>query len=268
MNIDKILFACSEIYASFWPIQARVWKECLDIEPVCLFFGDKQNMSEEHGQVIEMAYMDHLPKVLQVVWSKFDYPTREPDTTWLIGDIDLIPLQRAHFIDKLALFPSWVYAHLNAEGINKEYGGDFPAHYHASKGQNFEIFTQGRTFEDQIKHIVASKKYGQGARGGWGQARRDSDADVNYWLAEEHYTSELIWQAIREGMMDCRLVTYNNRHGTERIDRSHFDGTNYNWEHDWLRVFRREYVDMHCSRPFFEQEQAMNRILNMAWGKS
>jgi hypothetical protein len=33
-----------------------------------------------------------MPLLIQITWSKFYWPTLEPDATWLIGDIDLLPL--------------------------------------------------------------------------------------------------------------------------------------------------------------------------------
>ena len=99
MKIDKIIFSCSEEYSDFWNINAQVWKNFLNIEPVCLLFGKKKNtnMSDEHGQIIEMPILPNLNKLLQLTWSKFWYTKNEPNTTWIIGDIDMIPLQREHF---------------------------------------------------------------------------------------------------------------------------------------------------------------------------
>ncbi len=40
MKIDKVIFSSSEQYADFWPTISRVFKENLQIEPVCLLFAD------------------------------------------------------------------------------------------------------------------------------------------------------------------------------------------------------------------------------------
>src|SRR5208283_5713005 len=123
MKINKVLFACSESaeYAPFWNIQAEIYKKHLGIEPICLLYGKKANtnMSAENGTIIEMESDPAYPWSVQLTWSKFDYPTREPDTTWLIGDIDLVPLQRTHFIDKLVSIPDTAYVHLNPSGISQ-----------------------------------------------------------------------------------------------------------------------------------------------------
>jgi len=39
MKIDKIVFCCSEEFSPFWNLQSFLWKEKLDIDPVCLLGG-------------------------------------------------------------------------------------------------------------------------------------------------------------------------------------------------------------------------------------
>jgi hypothetical protein len=289
VKIDKVLFSCSASadYSPFWNLQARIYKEHFNIEPVCLLYGRKADtaMEEKHGRIIEVEADPSLPWALQLVWSKFDFPLCEPETTWLIGDIDLLPLQTAHFVDKLAGLPDDAYVHLNSGGISQPRlgcmdgfvrigsmrhikdtgvngGADLPGHYHVAKGKAFSLLTQGRQFLDQIRHIVESDRYGMGVMGNWAKEKRQSDSYWYYWCAEENYSSELIWNAIKAGQINFIPIYYNNTNGTDRINRDAFT-SDYAYSAD--KASNRHYVDIHCARPYARQHDQLARILKLAW---
>jgi hypothetical protein len=291
MKIDKVLFSCSPSpeYSPFWNVQARIFKTKLGIEPVCLLYGKKAetDMSEEHGKIIEVEADPSLPWSVQMTWAKFDYPTREPDTTWLIGDIDLVPLQRAHFTDRIADITSEAYIHLNAGGISqprlgcmdgflthgsqrhvkdqgRNGGTDIPAHYHVAKGKNFNVLTQGRPFLDQVRHIVETNRYGMGVMDNYGEAKRAENPYWYYWCGEENYSSELILNAIRNGSLAFVPIYYNNNNGADRVNRDEFRG-DYTYDH--AKCAAQGYVDVHCARPYSKQHEQLARMLKLAWGE-
>jgi hypothetical protein len=288
MKIDKIVFSSSASaeYAPFWNLQAQIWKTKFGIEPICLLFGKKSevSMSEEHGKVIEMETDPSLPWSVQMVWSKFDYPTHDPDSTYLIGDIDLIPLQRAHFVDKIAGVDDNAYVHLNASGISAPRlgvqngflthgsqrhaldkgangGADLPAHYHVAKGRAFELLTQGRPFLDQVRHIVNSDRYGLGPMGDKNLTKES--AYHYYWCGEEHYSSEVICDAIRGGSLNFVPIYYHNGNGHDRVDRDAFRA-DYAYDHG--KAAAQGFVDVHCARPYSRQEEQLARLLKTVWG--
>jgi hypothetical protein len=286
MKIDKVLFSCSEPeeYSSFWNKQSEIFSH-MGIEPVCLLFGEraKTDMTEKFGRVIEMETLPDLPWSVQLTWSKFDYPTREPETTWLIGDIDLVPLQRAHFTSKIAELPDNAFVHLNAGGISrprlgfdhgfavhgpqrvamdagKPGGADLPGHYHVAKGKHFGIFTQGRPFRDQVDYIVSSKRYGLGPMGAEPPANAESNPYWYFWCGEENYTSELIWNAVKSGLRFFPGY-YNNGHNIERIQRDFWDEAEKSYRWDRRRVEAGRVVDIHCCRPYRRQQEDLEQII-------
>lgn len=290
MKIEKVLFACSASteYSPFWNLQARIFKEFLGIEPVCLLFGKKSDtgMREDHGKIIEMETDPSLPWGLQLVWSKFDYPIREPDTTWLIGDVDLLPLQREHFIDKLESIADDTYVHLNSGGISQPRlgcldgfiragperlakdrgisgGADVPGHYHVAKGSMFSVFTQGRPFIEQVRHIVDTDRYGIGVMANQPKEQRQTNPYWYYWCAEENYSSELMWNAIHAGTLKFLPIYYNNANGTDRINRDVFT-TDYDYSPD--KATAKGFIDIHCARPYERQHEPLARILKLVWG--
>ena len=106
MKIDKVVFSSSELFAPFWNVQAKVWGE-MGIEPVCLLWGKVENtdMDPSLGEIIEMEFNPDLFESFQITWSKFYHTLSEPDTTWIIGDMDQIPLRRSRFLDDIADLP-------------------------------------------------------------------------------------------------------------------------------------------------------------------
>jgi len=283
MKIDKVIFASSEdeYYSSFWNMQSKLWKVGLGIEPICLLYGKKENtdMTEEHGKIIEMEYLPDLPKILQLTWSKFNYPTLEPDTTWIMGDIDMLPLSKRFFTEFIADIPDSAFAHLNASGnvydgdcakffkygsqIDSKLNGrrpggvDLPGHYWTGKGKRFEIFTEGKPFEKQVDQIVKADLYGLGPTKS--PSYNSANPASYYWCAEEMRSSELMYDAIKNGQ-----VTYVPRYYTsnQRIDRSTWAYDDYGYHAE--RLAQKLYVDIHCVRPYKRQKDACERIIEIS----
>ena len=186
MKIDKVVFCCSEDFSPFWNIQSFLWKEKIGIEPVCLLWGKVKNtnMNDTYGEIIEKKYSPNLIKSFQMTWSKFYHTQIEPETTWLIGDMDLVPLQSAWFTSKIEDLSDDVYTHLAYGEIPKSCnedlklsekrggyvngGMDLAAYYHAAKGK---IFTRALGldecgFDEQINRVVEDGRFGLGPTNG------------------------------------------------------------------------------------------------------
>lgn len=265
MKIDKVIFSTSEEYSGFWNIQSKIFKKGLGIDPVCLLFGKKSNtnMCEEHGKVIEMQFYENLPKILQITWSKYDFPKTEPETTWLMGDIDMIPLTKSWFHHHgLSEISDETYVHMDLGGCamgmdmpldtwitagSTTMGGcDLPAHYHVAKGRIFEkTYDLKRSFEEQILSISSNQNYGMGARAGWDWSNVD---EKYFWIAEENYSSEVLWQKCKSGEIKFAGFCYDTRNNKDRIDRDAWDFTVNDYVYDLDRLRNGEFVDVHCMR--------------------
>ena len=273
MRIDKVIFSTSETFSVFWHLNSKLYKTKLGIEPVCLLFGNRSNtdMSEEFGKVIEVPIMPNLPLLIQITWSKFYWPIHEPDTTWLIGDIDLLPLGRRWFTPRIADVPDDNYLHLDADGIiqlsgvpgswtNKDltpenmmdYGcpNNLPGHYHCAKGKILKIgLEQNGTFEEEIRHIVTDGQYNN-TRG----YREDDPIDQhNLWCAEETRSTRAIRRSIISGKIKftgLSLKTGIDRITGDRLDKTVYLGNEGRYRYDAEKLKNGEYADLHCVRPF------------------
>lgn len=276
MKIDKVIFSTSERFSVFWNTSAKIWKTKMGIEPVVLLFGDRKNtnMTEEHGTIIEVPIMKEYPLLIQITFSKFFWPTLEPDTTWLLGDMDMYPLCTDYWTTHIAGVPNDHYIHLDADGITQLNGTQYtwadkvitkrnqkdcgfdtnlPAQYHCGLGS---VLKRGLkingTWEDEIRYIVENPHL----KGTRGFRPEDPIEQHNLWCAEELRSTRAIRESIFEGAISFRgyfLKSGLRPPGNDIIHKDLYDHqTNEYTDVDFDRLKRGEYKSMHLLRPFPE----------------
>ncbi len=215
MKIDKVVFSTTEEFSPWWNIQSYIWKEKFNIEPVCILWGDinNTNMKDTYGEIIEKKYNPELLKSLQMTWSKFYHPHTEPEKTWLIGDIDMVPLTRHFYVDNIEHIDEDAYVHIGYDVLTGkeqswlEYEG-LPAPGHVAKGKIFSkaLGLDECSFEDQIDRIQNDPlcRFGQETQPEhiekyiWFAERNgyksfdpvESDmSEISFWQADERYST-------------------------------------------------------------------------------
>ena len=147
MKVDKVIWSSSAEYSDFWNINSLIHNKFLGLDCVLLLYGKKKELglSEEFGKIIELDFEEGAPHIPQLVFNKWHYTKNEPETTWLVGDIDQIPLQKNHFINIVKDVPEDSYAHLAEDACRnagapywKETKGPIVGHYHIAKGKTFD----------------------------------------------------------------------------------------------------------------------------------
>lgn len=287
MKIDKIIFSCSSSleYGPFWDVQAKLWSN-MGIEPWCLVWrrpgDDAVKFSTDNGQVREFQVDQRWPWILQLTWSKFIFPAdNHSDSTWMIGDIDLLPLQKRWFTTNIESISPNALAHLNVGGIASPRlgmplgffergpqilaqgppGTDVPGHYHVAKGSTFgRVFKCGLSLEDHVEHMTSSHRYGLGPCEKQPRSNAESNPYWYYWCAEENYSSVLIWSAMKQGLV-FEGRCYNNSNNCDRINRDCYNHAVEDYVYDTRKLADGQFVDIHCARPYAKQEAALMRIL-------
>lgn len=260
MKIQKVLFSSSEEYMDFWEPISRIFYEKLGMESVLVYFGDRKP-SEKYGKVIKLKYLDY-PRRIQLLWSRIWFAKTEPETTWLLGDIDLFPLQRERFIDDIVDIPEDHYVHLGMNKISdpptlwtekgsRDGGADLVSHYHVAKGWMLDKTLQLHdTFSEACKFIFESKKYGLGFF-----CEYFNNDEWRYHCCCEHLSTEKIREKI--GKIDFTGLLYEFEQGINRPQAL--------YDENKLRVGG--YIDFHSPRPYTEHQEAINKILDIAWNK-
>jgi len=246
MKIDKVIWASSIEYSDFWNINSKIHKKYLGIDCTLLFYGKKSDfdLSEEFGEVIECSFDDGIDPIAQLIFNKWYYTKNEPETTWLIGDIDQIPLVKDHFIDKIEHINENSYAHLAEDALGfgwRKNQGRLAGYYHAGKGSVIsKALNLGKPLIDHTKELIK-------------QSKQDKSP---VWAYEEAYIPKLI---IENGYLD--KFESINRSPRSKICRS----SNSNFDLEKLK--NGEYIDYHCPRPYIKNKETINTILSIAWGE-
>jgi len=266
MKIQKVLFSSSDEYVDFWEPISKIFYEKLGIESVLIYLGDKHTPSEKYGKVIHLKPLTY-PKLLQLLWSRIWFAKMEPNTTWLLGDIDLFPLQRNRFIDTIKDVSDDFHVHLGHNKISnpanlwqikgpKDGGADLVSHYHVAKGhildKNFELHD---SFEESCKFLYENK-YGLGFFSeGW------NTDEKRHMCCCEQYTTE----KMREKLNSINFVGfhYDFSQGMTRGDRG--VGEHILKPYDVNILKSGGYIDFHSLRPYTQHKETVDEILNLAW---
>ena len=199
MKIDKVIFSSSEEYSCWWNVQSKVWKTFLNIDPVLLLYGSKKkhNLSEEYGQIIECKYEEPPTSSIfgdlrsfnmrQLIFNKWYYTQNEPETTWLVGDIDLLPLQKNHFIKNISEIPDDYHVHLCSNRLPRRLTG----HYHVAKGKTFSAILelQRSLVEHSFAQLAGAQEL---TKTDWESLNTQPAHGGSVWTYEEYYTTDLI----------------------------------------------------------------------------
>ena len=231
MKIDKVIMSCNDnpFYSDYWPVVSRVWKEKIGVEPVLVYFGDASKLSQEYGTVVEMEKIESVPIYTQAQWGRFWYTQFEPETMWLISDIDMLPMNRDYFVTSVVDMPREIepYVHYNTNAeFNQEieewklvgdciHGGVcIPTCYSAGSGKlRKEMLDLVPSLEDSINNLKWEENdYNHAPDGVNGCA---------HWYAEEAYQGEKTKEWIASN--PDKFFTVNRPGGfcSNRLDRGH-----------------------------------------------
>jgi hypothetical protein len=282
MKIDKAIFGVDNSYfLEFWPIQAKICKELLGIEPVLFFICDEESdfYYDGNGLVKKIKKVNDyitgniihtglLACIVRMYGTKYF-----PDEVCLTCDLDMLMINKEYFInqienlsdDSLVIYSSDAYD-LNRPEAKKLFETEpFPFTqemynypYNAAKGKVFnKILDTDCSFEDFVnRHANYKPRYRY------------------MWMIDEFYFS------------DC--VNHKN-HGIEvhkfkrgytsswiadrRIERHNFpvelefEGEKENQKkfgiYDEEKLKNGYYIDVNCCRPYSKFKDAIDHLVDL-----
>lgn len=241
MKIDKAIMSCDDkrYYLDFWYPVSKVWKKKFNIHPVLILFGDKNklNVSEEFGTVVEFKTDPNILPHIQAQWARYWYPKTEPNTTWLISDIDMFPVSKNYFINSLASVRDDAYINLNANG---DY---FPACYNGGTGKTFkEVLQLHDTWEESIREVDRrSKEINYNHIPESFSVYEPNQTHMANWGIDESYSIE----KIKKFSDRSRIIRVERPGGfcARRLDRA-------SWKLEEDKVLSEWYNDCHSIRPY------------------
>lgn len=237
MTLKKVIIATNNnhLYSDFWPICAKAWSN-IGIHPVLASIG-KDDLEKGYGTIINFSEINDIPSgfIAQVI--RLIIPCLFPEDVCLIGDIDMIPLNKQYFTkqienidnDNILIFSSDAYD----ENIQR-----YPMCYIAAKGKYFQQIIGLK--DTQEKSIIEFIKYLHSLNLGW-----DTD---EIFFGKQLHKSEFFKDVIflkREKDYPYKVT---------RLDR-------INWEIDAIKFLRNKYIDSHLLRPLNEYQTNLYPIL-------
>ena len=116
MHITHCLMSCDSNteYLEFWPVAAKAWLK-LGIRPVLFYIATDEKAHPEEVADCPVHVFAPLPDIaikIQASTLRYWGCTHYPENTVIISDIDLIPLSKRFFIDRLREVDENAYVHV------------------------------------------------------------------------------------------------------------------------------------------------------------
>jgi hypothetical protein len=249
MKITKAIHSSDSnpMYLDFWPIVSKIWKIKFNIEPVLIYIDENHDIdiSEEYGTVIKLKPVKDIPIYLQNLWVRYWYPSQSLEDTWIISDIDMIPISEKYFITNINQIDDNAYVHLNP--CIDTYG-TLPSCYHVAKGFMFKkILELHDKWEDSILHLF-NLSLGKDPGGHlFGK---------NHWFADEKYSSEKVLSYKNNNPNEVIFIPRVNGQNGFRIDRT-------DWVYDEKLLEQDYYIDSHSIRPYSLYKTKIDELINL-----
>jgi hypothetical protein len=265
MKIEKVIFTIDNNphYKGFWSSISKHYNQKLKIKPKLFIIGrnvDVDSYDSSNGEIEVIESIEGIPTIIQALIGKFYFTITEPETTWKIGDLDLYPLQRYHFFERIQDISDDKYVHLNPWAYGKDWRNTIyglAGYFHVAKGKVFEteLNFKNKSFEDVCKEIYQSDKFGIKFHN-IPANRENENASENYgWFcAEEMYTGHILKNSTNLIELEPIEGNYN------RLDRS-------NMIYNTADIEKGHYIDFHSPRPYESHFSEIEKIISYVQDK-
>ncbi len=279
MKIDKIIFAADDSYfIEFWPIQAKICKQVLDIEPVLFHITDEDGdfYDDGNGLVKKIKKIPGINSGIQAAIGRMFFTKFFPNEVCVVSDIDLLLINKDYIQnqikdfknDSIVLYLSDAYDFNRPEVILHYERSDFPYiqemycyHYNAATGNVFnKILGTDCSFKEYLdKHIDISR-------------------GKLFWCCDEFYFAECInnknhgikIHKLKRGYTSPWLAD-------KRIERHNFPVTleaegeiEYQEKYgiyDIKKLKDGYYIDVNCCRPYSKYKKEIDKIVDIVLNK-
>lgn len=253
MKVDKVILGSTThpFYLDFWPLVSKIWKIKFNIHPVLILIQDDENVktTEEYGTVIYQKPIKDVPLNIQAQCCRYFYPRYEADTTWMISDIDMLPISKSYFIDSILNISDDKFVNLNAHSIAAN-----PACYNIAKGKTFiEVLKLPETFEEYLFQTEWWKR---------GDVHRPDSGNSEFtcfnWCTDEQYSNEMI-KKYHETVDSTKFINPKRPGGycARRIDRIAWN----RWNRQ--QVIDEYMLDAHSIRPYSKHKQEIDSLVQL-----
>ena len=235
------------MYLDFWPIVAKVWKS-FGIQPTLAYIGKRDAIFDSIDKTIGDVYQfeslcntsENVSDALYAQCVRLLLPVAFPNDTCIVSDIDIIPMNKKFFLDPMKL-PLDTFINYNSNHPDCP-DDQIMMCYVAATGKTFsEIFGAKTTLD--IPAIVSKWNTMYNGEKKWFTDQLNLHKHVGLWLQKNDNNIKRYKQ----------LGLYNTE---VRIDRE-------NWGYDEQLVKDGFYMDAHCLRPYKENKEEIDKLINL-----
>jgi predicted O-methyltransferase YrrM len=276
MKIDKAIFGVDDSYfLEFWPIQAKLCREILNVEPVLFYICDEDSnfYNDGHGLVKKIKKVDEVNTGLLACIARMYGTKYFPEEVCLTCDLDMLMISREYFQDQiknlnensLVIYSSDAYDLNRPEAKSLFETEPFPFTqemynypYNAAKGKIFDqILDTNCSFEEFV--------------------RRHSNYKPGYkymWMIDEFYFADCV------NNKPHNIEVHKLKRGyttpwiaNNRIERHNFpvelewEGERQNQEkfgiYDTIKLKEGYYYDVNCCRPYSKYKDAIDDVIEI-----
>jgi len=274
MKIDKAIFGVDDsFFLEFWPLQAKICKQLLGIEPVLFYICEEDSdfYYDNYGLVKKIKKIDNINTGLLACIVRMYGSKYFPDEVCLTCDLDMLMINKKYFVDQiekynddsLVIYSSDAYDLNRDEVIELFQNENFPFlqemynyPYNAAKGKTFnKILDTECSFED---FVIRHSTYKPGYKFMWmidefyfADCVNNNNHGVEIHKLKRGYTSP--WKASRR--IDRHNFPVELKHPNE-IEAQLRDGI---YDVDLLKDGY--YIDVNCCRPYAEYKQVIDDLI-------
>lgn len=164
MKIDyAVMGTTQDWYMDFWPSVSRVWRDFFKITPVLGIIGDEEtDFIEKNGTLIKyFKKTNKASEGYQAQFSRF-LLCRDLKGTSIITDIDILPLSREYFIEKIKDISEDKFVLFTSDHKDSLDMSQYPMCYVAAKNTTYnEIINTGdsKNMDEFIQHIYKYQSF-------------------------------------------------------------------------------------------------------------
>lgn len=243
MKIDYVIIGSNDnpIYFDFWPIISKIWVEVFNITPVLglICNEDSDFIEDSYGLIKKFKSIENINTGLQSQIVRH-WLSKELTGNILISDIDMVPLSKEYFVEQIKNFDDTKFYVMSSDNFECNNNREIPMCYNIANSKVYsQILDLGDTWEN---FAIKLNSMGFG------------------WTTDQRY----LWDKVQEQKFkNSESVVFLNRgwsyNGADRrIDR-------INWSYDPNLVRNGYYIDSHLLRPYNENKEEIDKLINLLW---
>lgn len=244
MKIDYVVVSTDNnpFYDGYWELVKKTWKDVAELKTILVTVGNEDyHEIFDDCELIGYKKVEDIPTSFQAQIARLFVTKTYINKTFLISDLDMVPLSKSYFIDNaekadetsLLIYTSDAYGYNNQKR--------YPMCYNLAKGKVYnEILDLDCSFVEFV-HRVKTLGF------------------QPLWDSDELYFGKCVYEFENKSENKHRLVKlqrgFKDGYATFRIDRDYWG------REDFSKIREGYFIDSHLIRPYESNKKEISDML-------